>query len=216
MKTLKVPLLDLDRLSDNSALLALEEKGGRFIVGERNWGEAYPYFPLCAGEIARSETSLFIHFHVRGLDLRIRSLRDNERQWEDSCCEFFCQDPDGGNYYNFELNAGGLLLSAIGPGRKDRPRRGPEQMALIRRYTSLSPELLGCERNGEVFSWDVMMAIPLQLIGIDGSNPPSSLRANFYKCADLSAHPHFLSWNPIDTPKPDFHTPEFFGELIFE
>ena len=31
--------------------------------------------------------------------------------------------------------------------------------------------------------------------------------------ADGTILPHYLSWNPIETPKPDFHRPEFFGEL---
>ena len=31
---------------------------------------------------------------------------------------------------------------------------------------------------------------------------------------DKTAHPHYLSWSPIGTEKPDFHRPEFFGELV--
>jgi len=43
-----------------------------------------------------------------------------------------------------------------------------------------------------------------------------TMRANFYKCGDKLQTPHFLSWAPIDLPKPKFHCPEFFGELVFE
>ena len=43
-----------------------------------------------------------------------------------------------------------------------------------------------------------------------------TLHGNFYKCGDLLQVPHFLSWNPIQLPKPCFHCPEFFGELIFK
>ena len=42
---------------------------------------------------------------------------------------------------------------------------------------------------------------------------PQTLRANFYKCADKTKRPHFVSWRPIDLPKPDFHCPQFFGEI---
>ncbi|MDY3247127.1 MAG: carbohydrate-binding family 9-like protein, partial [Prevotella sp.] len=28
--------------------------------------------------------------------------------------------------------------------------------------------------------------------------------------------PHFLSWAPIQLPAPDFHRPDFFGQLLFE
>ena len=57
------------------------------------------------------------------------------------------------------------------------------------------------------------MFIPFSLIGIDKHHIPTSLKANFYKCGDLTAHTHFLSWSPIDAPKPDFHRPDFFGTL---
>ena len=43
-----------------------------------------------------------------------------------------------------------------------------------------------------------------------------TLRANFYKCGDKLQQMHFLSWNPIDVPKPDFHRPDFFGEVTFQ
>ncbi|MDE6269894.1 MAG: hypothetical protein K2M12_03440, partial [Muribaculaceae bacterium] len=42
------------------------------------------------------------------------------------------------------------------------------------------------------------------------------LRANFYKCGDLLSTPHFLSWNRVDTPHPDFHRPEYFGAIKFD
>jgi len=40
-------------------------------------------------------------------------------------------------------------------------------------------------------------------------------RANFYKCADESSHPHWGSWADIGE-RLDFHQPECFGEIIFE
>lgn len=41
-------------------------------------------------------------------------------------------------------------------------------------------------------------------------------RANFYKIADKTSHPHWITWSEVDHPKPNFHLPEFFGTLIFE
>jgi len=70
------------------------------------------------------------------------------------------------------------------------------------------------EQRG-VFSWELVVAIPLELMGLDPANLPEKILANFHKCADDTNAPHFLSWNPIDTPAPDFHRPEFFGELYF-
>ena len=39
-------------------------------------------------------------------------------------------------------------------------------------------------------------------------------RANFYKCADHSSHPHWACWSPI-AQRLWFHQPQFFGELRF-
>ncbi len=38
-------------------------------------------------------------------------------------------------------------------------------------------------------------------------------RINLYKCGDNLSHPHFLSWRPIQTDKPDFHRPEYFERV---
>ncbi|MCK7480493.1 MAG: carbohydrate-binding family 9-like protein [Candidatus Moduliflexus flocculans] len=39
--------------------------------------------------------------------------------------------------------------------------------------------------------------------------------ANFYKCGDETEFPHYGAWSPVETPAPDFHRPEFFGEIVF-
>jgi len=49
-----------------------------------------------------------------------------------------------------------------------------------------------------------------------GSLGGKTVRANFYKCGDELQTPHFLSWNPVRTERPDFHRPDFFGVLEFE
>ena len=43
-----------------------------------------------------------------------------------------------------------------------------------------------------------------------------TFKGNFYKCGDETDYPHFGMWNPVGTEKPDFHRPEYFGELIIE
>ena len=40
-------------------------------------------------------------------------------------------------------------------------------------------------------------------------------RANFYRCGGRT-DPQYACWNHIDNPQPDFHRPEFFGNLTFE
>lgn len=210
MTTLEVPLLK--NLADMDLDTALETQGGRFDVNCVNWPSEFPYAPLCAGRIARTEDSLVIDFRVSGMDLRAQNLQDNGTQWEDSCVEFFVQDPSGKCYYNFETNPRGKVLAAFGPNRNERVKRPASEMEEIVRL--VTPEEI-VESEGGIRAWRVTLLIPFELIGVDPDNLPASLRANFYKCGDLTPHPHYLSWNPVETPHPDFHRPEYFGELIF-
>ncbi|MDR1500312.1 MAG: hypothetical protein LBI58_04965, partial [Tannerellaceae bacterium] len=87
------------------------------------------------------------------------------------------------------------------------------EYASIRRYTTLEPKTFG-EKKG-VHSWELTVAIPLMLMGLDPNRMPKKILANFCKCADATLSPHYLSWSPINSLRPDFHKPEFFGELIF-
>ena len=207
-KNLIVPLIDLENQDLDTAL---ELSGARFDVDCVNWPEAFPYAPLCGGRVARTRDALVVDFRVSGLDLRARNTADNGRQWEDSCVEVFIQDPDGAPYYNFEINALGKVLACKGPERHNRTPRPAEEMEQILRFTQMEGGPL--EQEG-IHTWRVGVVIPFRLLGIDPERLPRSIRANFYKCGDKTAHPHFLSWSPVETPKPDFHRPEFFGELI--
>ena len=209
MRTLRVPFIaDFEEVDLDTAL---ELEGARFQVDQVNWPATYPYAPLCAGRIARTEESLIVDFRVRGLDLRAQNTEDNGKQWEDSCVEFFVENPDGSEYYNFEVNPLGKVLAAKGAGRENRVKRPAEEMAQILRTARYEGAQ---DFQGGIWDWRVTLIVPFELLGVDLENLPEKLRANFYKCGDETAHPHFLSWSPIGTASPDFHRPEYFGELI--
>lgn len=210
MTSLCVPFIDTEKQDLETAL---ELGGARFDVQCANWPETFPYTPFCGGRVARTEDALVVDFRVSGLDLRAQNTEDNGRQWEDSCVEVFIQDPEKADYYNFEINALGKVLACYGPVREGRTRRPEEQMKKILRFAHLEGGPL--DKDG-IQTWRVGVVIPFELIGIHPDNLPHSIRANFYKCGDKTAHPHYVSWSPIDTPKPDFHRPDFFGELILK
>ena len=209
MRQIQVPFIaDFEEVDLDTAL---ELEGARFQVDQVNWPAAFPYAPLCAGRIARTEDALVVDFRVSGLDLRALNTEDNGTQWEDSCVELFVENPDGGEYYNFEINPLGKVLAARGAGREGRVKRPAEEMEQILRIARYEgPQ----EYAGGIWDWRVTVVIPFELLGVDPEKLPEKLRANIYKCGDMTAHPHFLSWSPIGTPSPDFHRPEYFGELI--
>ena len=88
-------------------------------------------------------------------------------------------------------------------------------MQQVLRWASLGREPFE-ERIGTC-SWQLALAIPAAAVFNHSVKDFSGLhmRANFYKCGDLLQTPHFLSWNPIQLPKPCFHCPEFFGNIHF-
>lgn len=180
-------------------------------VATLNWPDDFPYCPECNVRAAWCDKGLGILYNVKSLDLRALAMSDNGSVWQDSCCEFFVSDPCDGTYYNFEMNCIGTLLVSKRKSREDCVHYTAEKLKKVKRFTSLERKQV--EINDKEFSWSVGMFIPFSLIGIDKHHIPTSLKANFYKCGDLTAHTHFLSWSPIDVPKPDFHRPDFFGTL---
>lgn len=214
MKTLKVPYLKtLDVLDLSSIGFLMEEKAHRDFISHANWKEQYPYVPIAVFDIARGETELYLRFFVKGNSLRAVNGIDNSPVHQDSCVEFFMKKPNDNVYMNFEFNCLGTCDAARRLSRLDRTSVLPEEYARIRRHSTVK-SLPFSEKMG-VFTWELTVAIPFDIMGLNPDNLPEKIYGNFYKCADETAQPHFLSWSPIDLPEPDFHCPQFFGEINF-
>ena len=143
--------------------------------------------------------------------MRAVSLEANGPVWEDSCVEIFLAVPGREGYFNFETNCIGTSLAAYRRSRSDADMFGQEQMEQIGTVASLPHEVI--DRKGEGQEWSMLKIIPFSLLGL--SEKPAMLKGNFYKCGDCCEPMHFLSWAPIDLPQPNFHCPEFFGEITF-
>ena len=211
-KTIKVPFIAGLESMDAAGLDKALESAAKDRIDTVNWPEAYPVKPAVGLRVARSEKYLAVSYEVCGPDLRATQMCDNGRNWEDSCCEFFVEAGDG-SYFNFETTCIGSVLMARGKGRGDRVQQPLETVVRVIRHSTLERREYDIE--GGEHSWKLTILVPFEIIGLDGNSLPESVGANFYKCGDLTAHPHFVSWNPIPTPNPDFHRPEYFGRLVF-
>lgn len=182
-------------------------------IKEVNW-EAYSYAPKVEFRIAHAGDCLLVHYRVTEASVRAVAAQDDGRVWEDACCEFFVQPAEEGNYYNFECNCAGKLL-LHGGVKGDRPSAPENILRQVQRWASLGNEPFE-ERIGECH-WELALIIPVSAFFRHSITDLSgmTMRANFYKCGDLLQTPHFLSWNPIQLPKPQFHCPEFFGKINF-
>lgn len=121
--------------------------------------------------------------------------------------EFFFSLADG-RYVNFEINPNACMELGFGPNRHERVR-----LCHKSEQETFRPV---CARTLD--GWTAEYRIPLSFLRIlypdFALRSGVSFRANCYKCGDKTAHPHFLAWNEVETPTPDFHRPEFFGEMI--
>ncbi len=216
MKRISIPRIDsLDSLSAPEAISDLLDSKG--VVGEinsLNWPDIFPSAPEASFVMAHSGHNLYIDFHVRANAILAKYDKDQSPVSEDSCVEVFLQPKEGGEYWNFEFNCIGALYASHRMTRPNPTRFVAEELASVRRYPSM--ERVTFEEKSGDFAWHLLVVIPLSLMGIDSPSSGTVIRGNLYACASRATTPYYLSWNPITTEKPDFHRPEFFGELILE
>jgi hypothetical protein len=171
--------------------------------------------PASYGILAYDERN--IHVFLRSYEKVIRAGQheQNGAIYTDSCLEFFFM-PDvlDGRYFNFECNPCGVFFLSVGKERADRMLIAEENASYFGMKAMRSP----LEHNGE--SWSVSYSIPYafmhKYISSVESGTLKSMKGNFYKCGNSLPKPHWGCWNSIETAKPDFHRPEFFGSLLFE
>jgi len=185
-------------------------------VGCVNWPDDFPDRPEVRFRIAHSGDEIYIKYYVTEQAVRAVYDADNNRPWEESCVEFFVV-PSGRegdqSYYNLEMSCLGYGILHGGP----KGDRSAADVGRVRRLGSLARPSFGVREGEGPYSWTLTVAIPVDIYK-DAAKPlsGSTLRGNFYKCGDKLPRPHYLSWSPIDTPRPSFHEPGFFGELHFE
>lgn len=217
MKTIIVPFLALPGPNAGMAEIskALDQLGPGHAIDVVNW-PGYDRRPEVRFNIAYGSSEIYIKYYVTEPFTRAVHTQSNEEVYEDSCVEFFVSPGSEGIYYNFEFNAIGTCLMAMGPDRNNRQRMDPQVIAKIRRFSSLGNQPFPEIKKGP--SWELTVAIPLDVfIGTDIRELSGmTAKANFYKCGDRLSRPHYLSWSPIGTKKPDFHRPEYFGIIKFE
>ncbi len=215
MKKFTIPYLEsLNSADMDSVVGILENSGFRDTIDIINWPEQFNYRPITNFYFARSNKSIFIKFDVRGNVLKAVYSLDQEAVHEDSCVEFFCKLPENDYYTNFEFNCIGTCSASKRKGRsEDVQMFEPAEMQTIKRLPSIARKAF--KGLSGMFEWELTVEIPFALMGVDSENLPEKLQANFYKCADDTESPHFISWSPVKTENPDFHRPEFFGELWF-
>ena len=195
----------------------------------RNWPE-FTYHPEVKFRIAYSAEEIYLQYRVKETCIKAVFGEDaGSAPYKDSCVEFFIIPGTDSTYYNLEMNCIGKGTFAGGAKRTERTRFGEDVLRRIRRTSTLGDRPVGIKKIEEepadsapakagVYQWQLTVALPVSLFSL--SPVPAlkgrTVRANFYKCGDDMPERHYLSWSPVGTPRPNFHSPEYFGYLIFE
>lgn len=175
-------------------------------IGSFVWDET-GYCPEARAYAAWDEKGLHALLCAKEETIHTEAVGFGGDVYKDSCLEWFVQpfgkDP---RYINVETNAAGAAYVGFGSGREDSKclPEMPEGMTVT-------------VSKHEGGWWAVAYTVPMALIEkLYGKTLTGGvMRGNFYKC-DESIHPHFGSWSPIVNPTPDFHRPEYFGEMALE
>jgi hypothetical protein len=188
-------------------------------IDQVNWPE-FPYKPEVEFRIMHSDTEIYLQYHVKENGARaIYDYDFRSRPYTDDCVEFFMIPSErDDSYFNLEMNCIGHGTFDYGPLGGPRFRCDDRILSQIRRHSTLGSEAFGMREGPQEYT--VTIAIPkrlyaqvdLDLVEFSGR----TVKANFYKCGDDTAVTHYLSWNPVGTPKPSFHAPQYFGDIYFE
>lgn len=214
-------------LGDPTAKLdpALWSAAEQIVVAHFPWEDS-GHRPRVSARVLWDEHWLALRFDVEDRYVRAVAQNFNDSVCVDSCVEFFVApsaDPEQNAYFNFEVNCGGTILlhrcasTAERDGGQQSRSVTDEDGATIRIAHTL-PKIVEPELE-EPTTWAVEYHVPWSLFeAYFGAVTPGSgttWRANFYKCGDGTSHPHWGSWSPVDTPRPNFHQPSSFQPIHF-
>lgn len=186
---------------------------GEQAISYQNWQEANDVHVKFA--IRHDEYSIYLIYQVEEPQVRAVNTGFNSPVWEDSCVEFFLAVGGDDGYYNFEVNAIGTILGAFGMNRHKRFHLADSLLSQIETSPSLGRKPI--ENLEQRTRWSMQLIIPIRVLHFSNIRNLTGVdaHANFYKCGDKLKKPHYLSWKPVLSSTPDFHTPKYFGQIYF-
>lgn len=208
--SIEVPFLDT--VSQYSAIENISTELNNLVphkISYAPWA-LFPYKPDCEFSIAHNGDCIFLKYFVSEDYILARYMQPNDPVYRDSCVEFFIAFAGDDHYYNLEFNSTGTCLLGYCLDNNNI------ELAAIDVIKEIKHSTLMYNSEGKV-NWELTLVIPVKVFfrhALQSLNLERS-RANFYKCGDDLPVPHYLAWNNIKSAKPNFHLPEFFGEITF-
>ncbi len=165
-------------------------------------------------QICYTEDALLVRLTTNESEIRREVTDPLGMPCQDSCLEFFfCPQEGDLRYFNIEFNPNGCMFLGFGPSIDELTRLIPIE--------NQKQELFDPAVSFHEGGWSICFRVPYRFIrrffpGFTAA-PGKTIRANFYKCGDLLAKPHYLAWNMVAREgRSIYHTPEQFGMLHFD
>lgn len=160
-------------------------------------------------QICYDDEALYVRQQAFEEDVRAENNGPLAEVSEDSCLEFFFAPRNGDiRYMNFEFNPNGSMYLGIGPNLPELTRLVPETPSIFPKTTRTD--------SGWILEYSIPHSYVRKFFPEWAPASGLSVRANCFKCGDLTKQPHYLSWNFVSNPTPLFHCPECFGIMHFE
>lgn len=208
MKTLDIPAISGLPKKPLASLTQALDALPRHRLAEMPWPGDY-IKPTVAFAVGHDQHCIYLKYYVQEQQVQAKYRQTNGPVYKDSCVELFIAFNDELAYYNLEFNCLGTCLVGFGEDRHNRQLLPASTVEKIQAWAALTVD-------GQV-TWELTLAIPATVFSAHriATFQGMQARANFYKCGDELPTPHYLTWSPVQAPQPDFHQPEFFGELRF-
>ena len=149
-----------------------------------------------------------LHIKLQAKETHIRAEENGPlgAPCRDSCLEFFFSPMENDSrYFNIEFCPTGCYYLGFGSDRYNLMRLIPEGKLF-------DPQIIRTETGWEI-TYSVPFAFIRHFFPEFKAEAGTVIRANFYKCGDLTAKKHYLCWNPITDPVPNYHLPAYFAPL---
>lgn len=125
-----------------------------------------------------------------------------DQLWDRDVAEVFLQ-PDPSiprQYKEFEVSPNGSWIDLdIAPGEKRDLKSGLRRRVVLHETNKF---------------WVAELALPMKCL-VARFDPMATWRVNFYRVEGAEEPRFYSAWRPTMTPRPNFHVPEAFGELVF-
>jgi len=179
-------------------------------------GEKPLFFPRTEVKMLYNDEYLYIIFQVHDKYVHSVIRNFNGLVYEDSAVEFFFstdnRHPEA--YFDLEINCGGTPLFCFVPRKKEFTGEDINKITIAHSM----PDVVDPEITRGV-TWTIECKIPFRVLeNYSAMSRPKTgdcWKGNFFKTAGKGSNPHYITWATVESDKPNFHLPRFFGKLKF-